>query len=223
MANTAPATNFPYATNSSFGGVPLPGATSQGTLLGTGGTGGLGAALYGAVPGVYDPVISAGESIAGNLHNIKGNANLTQATDEISAAGAALPYQMNLPDYQNMLTTATGNTSAELGGQIPQDVINQIQQGAAERGVATGQGVNSENTNAAYLQALGLTSQNEMATGQSNLTYLIGETPTGAPYNPSSSFVTPEQEQAAYQAMMTNMAAPDPTASGIFSSIMSLL
>lgn len=225
---------------SSLNGVNLPGAASTGyvnslqlpgaiggnpqqNLLGTGGTGGVLGELYGQVPGVADPTASAGAATVGNRQNLQDIANLSYGADTISAAGAALPFSMNLPDYSGMLQSASGNTSAELSGEVPQDVVNLLQQQGAERGAATGQGPNSPNTNAAYLQALGLTSIGQQQTGQSNLSSLIGETPTGASFSPATMFVTPEQEQSAMQAVQNAEAAPDPAASGLFSSIMSLL
>ena len=179
--------------------------------------------LYGSKPATANPVNTAGQAIKGNTQNLAANSNLTLGSDAITAEGAALPFQMNLPDYNNMLTTATGNVSQELSGQEPQDVQNQLQQAAAERGVATGQGPNSPNANAAYLQALGLNSEQQIQTGQSGLGQLIGETPTGQSTNPSNMFVTPEQQQAAVQYANTIAASPDPEASGLLNTFESFI
>jgi hypothetical protein len=187
------------------------------------GTGGVLGELYGQVPGVANPISSAAQSVSGNRQNLGNIANLTMGADSISASGAALPFDMNLPDYQGMLQTATGNTQQELSGQVPQDVQNLLAQQSAERGVATGEAPGSPNTNAAYLQALGLTSLGQQQTGMSNFDTLFGMTPTGAAYNPAASFVTPAQQQDAAQAAQTAQAAPNPTASGLFSSIMSMI
>jgi hypothetical protein len=122
-----------------------------------------------------------------------------------------------------MLNQASTNTQQELSGQLPQDVVNQITQQAAERGVSGGQAAGSPNENSAMMKALGLTSLGQEQTGQSNLNTLINETPQGAQFDPASMFVTPNQEQSAQQGVQNAMAAPDPGASGLFSSIMSLL
>lgn len=192
-------------------------------LTGASGTGGFLGSLYGQVPGVSNPLQSTTGAIEGNVADLGQNAKLAQGTDIISAEGAQLPYLMNLPGYQSMLNQDVTNTSQELSGQVPQDVQNQIQEAAAERGVATGQDPSSPNNTAAYLQALGLTSLGEQQTGASNLSQLIGETPTGQQYSPESMFTTPQDEQAANQAVQNAQAAPDPGLSGIFSSIMSLI
>lgn len=233
MATTNPQVYGQTPTGVTAPGSPgsLPGSTyegsfssSVGSIPGAGGSlNSLLTSLYGSKPATENPVSSAGQAIQGNTQNLGLNSNLTLGTDTVSAEGAQLPFDLNLPGYQQMLGTSTGNTSAELQGQVPQDVVNQIQQAAAERGASTGQGSQSPNTNAQFLQSLGLTSQNEMGIGQSNLSQLIGETPTGTPFNPSSMFVTPQQQQSADQYANTIAAAPDPEASGLANTIMGFL
>ena len=212
--------NLPGVNTSSNG---LPGANGGGNqdpnLLGTGGTGGFLGSLFGQVPGVANPIVSASQAVGGNRGNLTNIANLTYGADTIGAAGAKIPFENNLPGYDNLVSTASGNTQSELNGQLPQDVINQITQQAAERGVATGQGVNSDNTNAEMLRSLGLTSLNLQQTGQSDLSRLIGETPTGPQYNPANDFVSPDQEQAALQGVQNAMAAPNPSISGLMAAI----
>jgi hypothetical protein len=227
MATNATAYNNPALPGATTQMGGIPGAASPSglnpNLLGTGGTGGILGSLFGEVPGVSNPLASAQDAISGNRGNLQDLANLTYGTDTISNAAAATGLESNLPNYENMLGSAVQNTSSDLAGQLPQDVINQITQEGAERGIATGQGGNSPNANASMLQDLGLTSLDLQNTGMSNLSTLIGETPQGAQFNPASMFVTPEQEQSANQATQNAMAAPDPAASGIFSSIMSLI
>lgn len=179
--------------------------------------------LYGSKPATENPVSSSAQAIKGNTQNLGANSNLTLGTDTITAAGAELPFNLNLPGYQDMLSTATGNTQEQLQGEVPQDVVNQISQQAAERGIATGEAPGSPNANASFLQNLGLTSQNETATGQSNLNNLIAETPTGQSFNPSSMFVTPAAQQSADQYSNTIAAAPDPQASGLLNTVMGFL
>lgn len=226
MAASTANSNNPSTFASLVAGLPInqnATATNNPTLLSMGGTGGVLGSLYGQTPGVANPVASAKTATSGNIGNLPGIANLTQGTDAISNAGAASGLQQNLPGYESMLNQASTNTQQELSGQLPQDVVNQITQEAAERGVATGQGTNSQDTNSAMLSAMGQNSEQQMQTGQSNLNTLIGETPQGAQFNPASMFVTPTDEQAAQQGVQNAMAAPDPGASGLFSSIMSFL
>jgi len=218
------------ANNSVGSGTVLPGTVpgsigggSDPTLTSMSGTGGFLGALYGQIPGVANPISSAATATTGNRQNLTNIDNLTQGADTISATGAALPFEINLPGYEGMLQTATGNTGQELQGQVPQDVQNLLAEQSAERGVSTGEAPGSPNTNAAYLQALGLTSLGQEQQGQTNLSQLIGETPTGASYNPASSFVTPAQQQDAAQAVQTAQAAPDPALSGLISALTSFI
>jgi hypothetical protein len=166
---------------------------------------------------ISNPTATAGNAIAGNEANLAGIYGLTVGADEAGAAGAASQYQMNLPDYTGMLTQATSNVTNELQGQVPQDVINLLQQQGAERGVATGQGPGGPNTNASYLQALGLTSLGLENQGLQGFAQLYADTPVGPQFSPSSMLVTPEQEQAAQLASNEEAAAPDPELSGIMS------
>lgn len=179
--------------------------------------------LYGSKPATANPVNTAAQAIKGNTSNLAANSNLTLGADTITAAGAQLPFELNLPGYNEMLSTATGNTQQELEGQVPQDVQNLLQQQGAERGVQTGQSTNSPDAEAGYLQALGLTSLGQEQQGQTNLSSLIGETPTGQAVNPANMFVTPEQQQAAAQYANTVAAAPDPEASGLLNTFESVI
>jgi hypothetical protein len=117
-----------------------------------------------------------------------------------------------------MLTQATTNVGNELQGQVPDDVIRLLQQQGAERGVAGGQGPDSPNTNASYLQALGLTSLGMQDRGMQGFHQLYADTPIGPQFNPSSMMVTPEQQQAAQLAANQEAAAPDPELAGVMSN-----
>ena len=126
----------------------IPGATGGGsnpTLTSESGTGGFLGSLYGQVPGVANPISSAAQATSGNRSNLTNIANLTQGADTISANGAALPFEINLPGYNSMFDTASANTGQELQGQVPQDVQALLQEQSAERGVSTGQGAGSPN------------------------------------------------------------------------------
>jgi hypothetical protein len=175
--------------------------------------------IYGTKYGVPDPTQTAGAAIGGNLGNLGADTSLTLGTDTTAAEGAALPYQMNLPDYGGMLQSASGNVSQELSGQLPTDVQNQIEQAAAARGVSTGQGAGSPNTNAAMLSSLGLNSLQMQNQGMQGFGQLMGQTPTGAQFNPASMYVTPEQQQAAQLAANEEAASPDPQAVGLANTL----
>lgn len=82
----------------------------------------------------------------------------------------------NLPNYQAMLGQDVANIQANLAGQVAPDVMSLLQQQAAERGVSTGMG-GAPNVNAAYLQALGLTSLQLKQLANQQLTAAMGRTP----------------------------------------------
>lgn len=173
--------------------------------------------IYGAKYGIANPTATAGNAIAGNISNLPALSTLTLGTDSIAAQGAQLPYLQNLPNYSAMLGSASSNATSELQGQVPQDVINQLQQGAAEGNVSGGFGANSPAEQSGYMKALGLTSLGLENQGMSQFSQLYGMTPTGAQFNPSSMFVTPSQEQAAQMAANKEAAAPDPELNGLIS------
>ena len=203
----------PTNTSASLGG------NIQGNALGDSGLGGFLGDIYGSKYGVPNPVSTAGQAISGNLGNLAGIYGLSTGADQASGAGVQSEYLANLPNYTGMLTQATQNVGQELGGQVPADVQRQLQQAAAERGISTGQGPNSPNDSASYLQALGLTSLGQMQTGMQGFNQLYQDTPTGPAFNPSSMFVTPEQQQAAQLAANQEAAAPDPALTGILSNL----
>jgi hypothetical protein len=223
MPSTTANTANPGTFASLLSGVGNTSANPQNNLIGQGGTGGFLGSVYGQIPGVANPLSSAAQATKGDVGDLTNVANLAQGADTISAAGAALPFNLNLPGYGSNLEQNATNVGQELQGDIPQDVQNQIEQSAAERGIATGQGAGSPNEGAALERALGLTSLGEMQAGQTGLSTLIGETPTGTPFNPASQFVTPQDEQAANQAANNAAAAPDPGTSGLLSTIFSFL
>lgn len=113
---------------------------------------------------------------------------LAGQANRFMAGQAALPYQMNLPGYQAMIGGESGNILDMIGGEVPDDVINQILQGAAERGIMTGS-PGSPNANAAYLKALGLTSLGLQKEGAERLTQAVARTPVPEIWNPMSLYV----------------------------------
>lgn len=102
-------------------------------------------------------------------------------TDESMKLGAKQYRQ--LPGYDTSLANIGANIGAETKGQLPADVLAQIQQQAAERGVATGTG-GSQNDNAAYLRALGLSSLDMTNLGQKNFNAALPMLP-GLSQNPA--------------------------------------
>ncbi len=116
-----------------------------------------------------------------------------------------------LPGYQQSLANVGGNIASETAGQLPPDVIRQMQQQAAERGIATGTG-GSDNNNAAYLRALGLNSLSLTNMGQQNLSSILPGLP-GAQISQNPNFYpTTGQAGEVGQANAVYQSAPDPHA-----------
>ena len=114
-----------------------------------------------------------------------------------------------LPGYNTAIANIGQNVASETAGELPEDVIRQIQQGAAERGVATGTG-GSANNNAAYLRALGLTSLDMTQRGQQSLLAQLPALP-GAQISQNPSFyVNPMQQYEADLQKAIYAAAPNP-------------
>jgi hypothetical protein len=163
------------------------------------------------VPTIPDPAGTQQQAIAGNLGNLPGLTGLTGQLNQFTAGQAALPYQLNLPNYSAMTGASSGNILSKLQGQIPADVAAQISQMAAERGVSTGS-IGSPNANTALLRSLGLTSLDLQNQGEQQLTSAVGRTPTGYQFNPAQFLVSPGEQQGAQYAANVLGAAPDPAA-----------
>lgn len=124
---------------------------------------------------------------------------------------ALLQYSRNLPGYANAVGQRMENTQQMLEGDLPQDVVNQIAQQSAERGVGGG-GV-SPNSNAAYLRALGLNSLDMQMQGSKELSSAISDTPLAELWNPASLWVPTvlgQQERAAARSSLPS-STPGPT------------
>ena len=225
----SPTSTTPDASEQGFGGAgtgsltgvdqSMPNSLNHQFINPGGYVSGLLTGIYGGKYQVPDPGNTAGAAIAGNTGNLGALEGLDLGSNAISAMGAAEPYQMNLPGYSSMLQSASGNVGQELSGQLPQDVQNQIATSAAERGISTGQGAGSPNDNAALLSSLGLNSLEMQNMGMQGFGQLMQQTPVGPQFNPSTMYVTPEQQQAAQLAANEEAAAPQPQLSGLINTV----
>lgn len=166
---------------------------------------------YGGVPTVPNPTATAASANAGNAANLPALEGTAANLNTFNQGQLLGQYNMAIPNYAALTQTASGNAMSQLQGEVPQDVINQLLTGAAERGITGGMPA-SPNSNAAYLRALGLTSLGQQATGMQNLHQLTADAPIAQPFNPASMFVTPEQQQEAQMASNLYASAPQPAA-----------
>jgi hypothetical protein len=166
---------------------------------------------YGGVPQTVSPQASQNNAIAGNLGNISSLYSLASGAGGASGMGAAANLNAVLPGGTTALGGGLNFANQEISGQLPQDVLTQIEQAGAERGVSTGM-PGSPNSNAAMLRALGLTSLGLSQQGVKDLSTVIGSTPTGPQFNPQSQLIDPnaQLEQENYNSSLR--AAPNPAA-----------
>ena len=168
---------------------------------------------FGGIPSISNPAVTAGAAIGGNIGNLGALYQLGSGLNTFNTGQAINQIGQGLPNYGALVGQSSKNIGAELQGQVPQDVITQLLQGAAERGIMTGTS-GSPNSNAAYLRALGLTSLGQMQQGEQNLTGAIARTPRPGLFDPTSMFVSPQQQQEAQVTQNYLNAAPVPSAAG---------
>lgn len=182
---------------------------------------------YGSTPSIY----SAGAGGAGSglmASNLAKIAGIPAISPYGTGFGVSLPQPKNtagantgdaiatgtmvnnqLPGYSTDINNIGSNITAETAGQLPQDVIQQLQQAGAERGVATGTQGSGAN-NAAYMKALGLNSLQLTNMGQSNLNAQTPNLPGAAiSQNPAGYVSSALQEQSGI-AGAEAAAAPNP-------------
>lgn len=108
---------------------------------------------------------------------------LANQANQFMTQQAQLPFLRGLPGYASMLGQRSANTGSLLRGEVPQDVLEQLQQRGAERGVAMGS-PGSPNANASWLRALGITSLGLQQQGSQQLSQGIADVPVPALWNP---------------------------------------
>ena len=99
-------------------------------------------------------------------------------TDTSTTTGTDVQAQMlkNLPGYSMLSGADSSNIGYNLQGIVNPDVVANLRQGAAELGIGTGTEGSATN-NAAYLKALGLTTNQLQQLGHTQLTEAMGRTP----------------------------------------------
>lgn len=166
---------------------------------------------FGGIPGVPNPVASAGEAVAGNLANFEDLARLTGRTNELMFG----QYTGRLPGYSDLAAASSGNIAAQLRGELPQDVINLIGQQAAERGIGAGVS-GSQFSNADYLRSLGLTSLAQKQAGETAFTGAMGRLQGIPTFDPSTMFTRPEDVYGAGLQRNIFASAPLPSAANAY-------
>src|SRR5271157_2641210 len=136
-----------------------------------------------------------GQSLTAAQQNLASAGDISSLTTMLNNLNLGAQQAANagrIPGQAGLESQSSSNIASELQGQLPQDVLNLIQQQGAERGVTTGS-PGSPNAEAAALAALGLTSFNQQQTGQQNLTAAEARNPVAPLINPQSELITPAQ------------------------------
>lgn len=166
---------------------------------------------YGGIPQLPMPTSTAGSAIFGDLDNLSSLLTLINGLQAGQEQSLLNTYNTAVPGWSDLTKTASGVAGENLKGEVPQDVISQLTQQAAERGISTGS-PGSPNANAAYLRALGLTSLGQEQTGFQQLGQLTTTAPIVQPQNPMPFMVTPAEQQSAAAAQAIYNSAPIPAA-----------
>lgn len=189
--------------------------TQPGTLPGTAPQPGVGP--YGAVPTVPDPKKSVADYISGWKENMPAYTELIKAINDEANRQAKANLEANLPGYGANQAQLSANIGDLLSGKISQSTINNMATAAAERGIVTGGGPNA---NAAYLRALGLTTEGLKAQGAQQFAQQIAQTPLGKQIDWATfTSLANEQQQWEYLASVLR-ASPDPAAAAALNMMM---
>jgi hypothetical protein len=150
---------------------------------------------YGTRPVIPLPTQTQGGALGGNLANLGQIYGLTGGVNSAGAANAAGNLTANVPGL-----------AERSRGQLPMDVITQLLQQAAERGISTG-APGGPNANAAYLRALGLTSLGVATDAGKEIEAGILSAPK---VDPNRLLISPEDQQQAEVMRAIYASAPDP-------------
>lgn len=174
-------------------------------------------------------------AIAGNERNFEASSDLATRTNTYNQAELRRMLRVAIPNYDALVGKQGDVISSMLSGELPKDVVNQIQRNSAERAGAGGYGVSGMGRN---LEArdLGLNSLQLVQQGLSSAErWLAGTKALSVPgqMDVASMFLSPAQRAAATVANNTGQqmqqqfannvaAAPDPTMNaigGLFSQV----
>lgn len=117
--------------------------------------------------------------------------DLTNYINNLQRTAQTLANQARIPGAAGLEAQSSQNIAAGLRGEVAPDVIRLLQRQAAERGVDVGP--ESANANAAYLQALGLTSTGRQEEAQRELTAAYARNPAAPLFDPSRQLLSPQE------------------------------
>lgn len=149
--------------------------------------------------------VVSGRVGAGVDNSIEG---LTRMVNDINQRAQQGANASRIPGGADLESQSSANIGGALRGELAPSVIRNIAQGAAERGVASGNPLGA-NSNADYLRSLGLTTLDLQNRGQDWLSGALARNPAAPIYSAGNQVLTAEQLQQAILAreeMMNRLA-----------------
>lgn len=172
--------------------------------LGTAGTPTAGTPTAGTSFGLGEsPANLATDTANANLMSMPYNADVATWVNSVDQAAQQAANAGRLgaagQTIQNSLLT---NTAANAAGQLAPDVVNNLEDTMAQRGGTQGLGVDSGNTNAALMRAMGLDSNALTQQAGTQYSQLLAENPSAPIYSAGTNLVSP----ATYSSTANNQA-----------------
>lgn len=145
-------------------------------------------------PGSASAVTAAGNPNLNNLSNPDWIKAMSEMVTQLNIDAQQKANASRIPGAAGLEKQSSTNIADALSGKLPADVINQIAQASAERGVGTGNPMGAS-TNADLLKAIGLNSLQLQGQGQSWLDQALGRNPSGQIANTQALVTTPAQAE----------------------------
>jgi hypothetical protein len=152
----------------------------------------------------YNPVSpqqTQAQAITGNLSELPSLESLLSQSNTFQQGQASSILNAALPGYSGLASSLT-STATNLAANpyaIPQSVVSQLSQYAAENNISEGTGAASGFSSSNLLRSLGINAlqygQSNMSEALSALSTLTSTAPTVSPMSPLSFLVTPTQQQ----------------------------
>lgn len=136
----------------------------------------------------YVPTNVPQTTTTSNLADLPNIETLTKAINDLNIAAQQQANVSRIPGEANLEAQSSANIAAGMAGQVNPDVIALLKQQGAEQNVGTGR-----DSNAAYLRALGNTSQQQQQLAQQNLSAATARNPLANLYDPTSQLLTAAQ------------------------------
>lgn len=135
------------------------------------------------------------DTIKANLAALPEAEKLASATNTYNAEQLQKMWQNILPQYNQMLSMASGNIMDQLKGNIPMDVSAAVKRSSAGRALAGGYGEGGmkENLTARDLGLTSLDISNRALSSMASFLATLKSTSLPTPMSPATMMLTPEQ------------------------------